>query len=76
MTQLSLAFSKPTQAEAILADLQAGRAITPLDALKEHGCFRLAARINDLRNQGYNIGMVMVAGPMNNKKYAQYTMDE
>lgn len=29
--------------------------ITPLEALKEFGCMRLASRINDLKNQGYNI---------------------
>ena len=26
-----------------------------MEALREYGCFRLAARINDLRNEGHNI---------------------
>jgi hypothetical protein len=29
--------------------------ITPLDALREFGCMRLAARINDLEKQGVAI---------------------
>jgi Helix-turn-helix domain len=44
-----------TQAEAILEHLRAGGSITPLDALTEFGCFRLAARIYDLRRAGVAI---------------------
>lgn len=29
--------------------------ITPLEALDAFGCYRLAARISDLRKQGYSI---------------------
>ena len=29
--------------------------ITPMDALIQYGCFRLAARIHDLRSKGYRI---------------------
>ena len=29
--------------------------ITALDALREYGCFRLASRITDLKDQGYLI---------------------
>ena len=43
------------QAAAILADLEAGHQMTPLDALRRHGCFRLAARIAELRAAGYPI---------------------
>jgi hypothetical protein len=32
-----------------------GNTITPLDALQNYGCFRLAARISDLKNQGHAI---------------------
>ena len=31
------------------------KSITALEALKELGSLRLAARINDLRNEGHNI---------------------
>lgn len=45
----------PSQATQILKSLQAGNRITPQDALREFGCFRLAARIADLRREGYGI---------------------
>ena len=44
-----------TQTEMIRAHLQSGRDITPIDALNHYGCFRLAARIKELRNQGLPI---------------------
>lgn len=43
-----------TQNEAILNYLKNGGELTPMDALKMFGCFRLGSRINDLRNQGSN----------------------
>lgn len=46
---------KTAQANLILAALQEGRALSPIEALSEFGCFRLAARIHDLRNQGHKI---------------------
>jgi hypothetical protein len=50
----------PTQTEAILAALKEGRELTPLDALREFGCFRLGARVYDLKKQGYDIATSMV----------------
>ena len=47
--------SKPTQSERILKWMQEGKSITALEALREFGCFRLAARINDLKNAGHDI---------------------
>lgn len=44
-----------TQNEMILKYIHDYGSITPLEALKEFGCMRLASRINDLKNQGYNI---------------------
>jgi hypothetical protein len=44
-----------TQADRIAALLEKGKSITPLQALNQFGCFRLGARINDLRNAGYRI---------------------
>lgn len=44
-----------SQTEAILTALQAGRRLTPLDALNDFGCFRLGARVWDLRRAGHNI---------------------
>jgi hypothetical protein len=44
--------SKPTQSELILQHLQEHGSITPLQALDLYGCFRLAARINELIKDG------------------------
>jgi len=44
-----------TQCDQILHLLKCGRRLTPLAALKLVGCFRLAARIADLRDRGYQI---------------------
>jgi hypothetical protein len=44
-----------TQTESVLAALRSGHELTPLDALNRFGCFRLAARIDELRDAGYEI---------------------
>lgn len=49
-----------TQNEAILNALKKGKRLTPLDALCEFGCNRLAARILDLRLAGHDIRSQMV----------------
>ena len=43
------------QKSVILAHLKRFGSIEPLTALREYGCYRLGARIADLRNDGYNI---------------------
>ena len=44
-----------SQASAILQYLKEGKGITPIDALNLFGCFRLGARIADLKKMGYDI---------------------
>ena len=44
-----------TQCDAILQHLREHGSITPREALDEYGCFRLAARINELRKAGHDI---------------------
>lgn len=44
-----------TQCELILAYLQEGNTLTSLEALKMFQCMRLASRIHDLRDRGYDI---------------------
>ena len=46
---------RPTQAGRILAHLRAGNRLTALEALDAFGCFRLAARIHELRREGWNV---------------------
>jgi hypothetical protein len=63
---------KKTQNEMILAYLEKGKSITPLDALNKFQCFRLAARISDLRNEGLNIATKYVT--KEGKNYASYKL--
>jgi hypothetical protein len=51
--------------------LIAGRRITPLQALKEAGIFRLAARCAELRELGMPIRTTMVT--RGNKRVAEYS---
>jgi len=44
-----------SQCAAILAYLRQGYAITPIEALEMFGCFRLGARIWDLKRRGEDI---------------------
>jgi hypothetical protein len=44
-----------SQNNRILAYLRQGHSLTPLAALRMFGCFRLAARIYDLRYIGVNV---------------------
>ena len=49
-----------TQNQQIKSYLEKGKSITPIQALNKFGCFRLAARISDLRNDGLNIATKIV----------------
>lgn len=49
-----------SQSDKIAALLRKGRSITPIQALNQFRCFRLGARINDLRNAGYHIETKLV----------------
>lgn len=61
-----------TQTEMIRAHLEAGREITPIDALEQYGCFRLAARIKELRNAGLPIETL--TEQRNGKALAKYRL--
>jgi hypothetical protein len=63
-----------TQTEQVLALLQerGPRGLTPLEALELAGSFRLAARINDLREEGHDILTEWVRA--NGKKFARYVL--
>ena len=43
------------QKDKIRAALERGEKLTPQRALRQFGCFRLAARVNELRNAGLPI---------------------
>ncbi len=61
-----------TQNGLIKIWLLKGYTITQLDALKMFGCFRLSARISDLKDQGFDIVTKMVK--VNDKRVAQYSL--
>ena len=65
---------KKSQAEMILEYLQNYGEITAIEALTAIGCFRLAARISDLRADGYNIRTDMTKD--GKKSYAIYRLEE
>lgn len=68
-----------SQADAILADLFAGHAVTPQDALQRHGIMRLAAIIHILRADGFRIHAEIVTAPNRHGydvAFARYTLSE
>lgn len=49
-----------SQNKRILNYLKRGHRMTPMDALELFGCFRLAARVYDLRQEGHNISKQII----------------
>ena len=62
-----------TQCEFLLQYLQKFDSITPLEALTAFGCFRLSARIADLRADGHVITTEIKRGK---KNYAIYKLED
>ena len=50
-----MANGKLTQCDMILKYMRDNGSITPLEAMGEFGCMRLAPRISDLRRKGFKI---------------------
>lgn len=63
------------QTEAILLHMESGRAITPIDALNEYGCFRLSARIMELRERGHRVIMTRVHNKDTGSCFGSYTLE-
>jgi hypothetical protein len=63
-----------TQLAHLFAWLSVGRSITALQALEEFGCARLAARIHNLRSQGYGIADEFIE-TNTGKRVKQYWLD-
>jgi hypothetical protein len=62
-----------SQCNSILKYLKSGSKISGIDALELFGCFRLPARIHDLKKRGFHIlGAMEQRG---NKKYKVYYME-
>jgi hypothetical protein len=68
-----------TQCERVLDYMREFGSITPLDAMQDLGCMRLAPRIADLRDQGYAIGRRMKSRKNRYGKsvsFAEYYLEE
>lgn len=61
-----------SQEKAILAHLRKGKTLTPLEALNKFSCFRLGARIFELKQAGHAIRSRMVK--KGQKWVAEYSM--
>jgi Helix-turn-helix domain len=61
-----------SQSLRILRHLKSGRSITALEALNKYKCFRLAARVHELKRMGYKIKRSMKT--RNQKKFASYSI--
>ncbi len=67
---------KLTQDFAVLMILKENGTINPLEALKEIGCFRLSARIHNLKKKGYQIATKRITkqGKFGKINFAEYSL--
>lgn len=63
-----------SHSQQILAWMQAGNSITPLEALNRFDCLRLGARIYDLKQAGHSIVTTSIKDGRTGKSYARYFM--
>ena len=61
-----------TQCDQILRHLQTHPSLTPIDALNELGCFRLAARVLELKQRGHDIATIRET--QGEKTFARYVL--
>lgn len=61
-----------SQKNKIRQHLESGKSITPIDALNLFGCFRLATRIFELKEEGLPIKTKMVSD--GDKHFASYSL--
>lgn len=61
-----------TQNNLILTHLKNGLSINPIQALKNYGCFRLGARIYDLKRQNPDLNIVSERTEKKGKYFATY----
>lgn len=53
--------SRPTQRQMVLDYIHEFGSITPLEAIVDLGCYRLASRISELKKMGYPVASEFVA---------------
>ena len=62
-----------SQTDRILEYMLEGNSITPLEALEKFKCFRLGARIADIKSKGYLVYSEFVTTP-SEKKVKRYSL--
>lgn len=65
--------SARSQCDRIAQYMEAGYSLTSLEALQMFGCMRLASRICDLRDRGYEINTCRVKTP-SGKYITEYSL--
>ena len=66
---------RESQNKRIRAHLESGRYLTPLEALYKFGCFRLSARIYDLRrDMNINSETIEITSDGKTKRIARYKL--
>jgi hypothetical protein len=64
-----------TQIAGIEAYLRSGKSLTPAEALTNFSCFRLAARVKELRDRkALPIVTTIKVNPVSGNKYASYSL--
>lgn len=67
--------TKKTKLDHLKEHLRAGKTITQLEAIGLYSLFRLAARVHDLKKQGWNI-LTVEKRDANGSIYAEYKLGE
>lgn len=75
MEQLTMDKLLESQERQILAYLKSGKTLTPIQALEMFGCFRLGARIFDLKDKGHDIKTTMIK-TYSGKRIARYSYEQ
>ncbi|WP_296084223.1 helix-turn-helix domain-containing protein [uncultured Agrobacterium sp.] len=65
--------TNPTKISRLRQHFLSGRSLTQLEAIGLYGAFRLAARVHQLKAEGFKFDTVMKADPMGNP-YAEYRL--
>lgn len=64
-----------SQVRLILEHIIRRGSITAMEAVEEYGCYRLSARIADLRGAGVEIVTIMMENSHNRGHHAKYVLD-
>lgn len=65
-----------SQCTRILSHMRRYKGITPAQAYERYGCLRLAARISDLRGEGFKIITDTIHDKATGKRYARYRLSK